>query len=94
MNDEIPTPTTQTTTTQTTKETSAPTPPDDSRVFGVSVRAWLVLMVCGTVCAGYLTTLVMAYLQGELIIEIKEPLYSIAVGAVAYYFGQSKNKTS
>ena len=66
--------------------------PDDSRVFGVSVRAYLVLMVAGTVCIGYLATLVMAYIQGEIIIEIKEPLYSIAVAAVAYYFGQSKGK--
>ena len=53
-----------------------------------------VLMAAGTVCLGYLTTLVMAYLQDSIILEVKEPLYSIAVGAVAYYFGQSKNKNA
>lgn len=49
----------------------------ESFAFGVSVRAWIVLMVVCTVCT-------MAF-QG---IEVKEPLYSIALFSVGFYFSR------
>lgn len=49
----------------------------DSNLCGVSVRAWLAMLFSVTVCA-------MA-LGG---IEVKEPLYTLAATACAFYFGQ------
>jgi hypothetical protein len=56
--------------------------PTSSRIAGVSVRGWiataLVLTVCGMSAAG---------------IEVVEPLYTLSTAAVAYYLGQSKQKS-
>lgn len=49
----------------------------ESFAFGVSVRAWIVLTVVSTVC--YMA------LEG---IEVKEPLYSIALFSVGFYFSR------
>lgn len=49
----------------------------DSTLFGVSIRAWLAVMLIGTVC-GLVSV-------GK---EIKEPLYSMATLALGFYFGQ------
>lgn len=77
-----------------TEETAIITRPDhDSRVGGVSVRAWLVMMLCGTVCFISIAVPVLGYLvTGDLVIEIKEPLYSLSIAAASYYFGQTTKK--
>jgi hypothetical protein len=54
---------------------------DDSRLFGISLRGWLTLMVVGTICG-------LAVVQ----IEVKEPLYSIGALTVGFYFGQKTKK--
>ena len=65
--------------------------PQDSRVGGVSVRAWLVMMLCGTVCLQSIAGQVLGYfITGEMVIEIREPLYSLSIAAASYYFGQMK----
>jgi hypothetical protein len=79
---------------QTSITTRSTDVPQDSRVGGVSVRAWLVMMLCGTVCVQSMAGQVLGYfLTGELIIEIKEPLYSLSIAAASYYFGQTMKKT-
>lgn len=50
---------------------------DDSRIWGVSLRGWITLLLVTTVCIMALST-----------IEVKEPLYTMAVAAVSFYFGQ------
>lgn len=49
-----------------------------SRIFDVSVRGWIVLMVVGTVC-----------LMGLLGIPIDKDLLALASLTVGYYFGQN-----
>ncbi len=67
-----------------------PVPPHDSQVGGVSVRAWLVMMLCGTVCLLAVLNPVLTYFAtGDLVIEIREPLYSLSIAAASYYFGQT-----
>jgi hypothetical protein len=61
-----------------TDETTITTKPNgDSRMLGISVRAWLAIILVVTVCimAGCGT-------------EVKEPLYSVVIMAVSFYFGQ------
>lgn len=54
---------------------------DHSRIFGVSLRGWIALGVVLTVCA-----------MSVLMIEVKEPLYTLAGLIVGFYFGQNKPK--
>lgn len=49
----------------------------ESELFGVSIRAWTLLILVSTVCAMSLIS-----------IEVKEPLYSLGNLAVGFYFGQ------
>lgn len=49
-----------------------------STIWGVSIRGWIVMVVILTVCA--------MSLGG---IEVIEPLYTIAISAVSFYFGQN-----
>lgn len=81
-----------------TPEPSVPpveTTPSDSTIFGVSVRAWLVVMLVTCVCAMQLLGMVLGYLAtGDLVIEIREPLYSLTIAGFSYYFGQSTRKVS
>ena len=49
----------------------------DSQIIGVSVRAWITLILTLTVCAMALA-----------VIEVKEPLYSAFLLALGFYFGQ------
>ena len=50
---------------------------NESSIFGVSVRGWLAVIVVLTVC-------LMSYFG----LEVKEPLNSIALLSIGYYFGQ------
>ena len=53
-------------------------PQDESKVFGISIRGFITLLVVFTVCAMSATQL-----------EIKEPLYTLAGLTIGYYFGHS-----
>lgn len=48
-----------------------------SSFLGVSIRAWVVLMVVVTMC-------IMAYRQ----VKIEEPFYSVIIMVVSFYFGK------
>ena len=73
----------------------------ESTIFGVSVRAWMAIIAISTVCATHLiVTVATVYyaiatkdfnLVGTLSV-VGEPLYSLAIGSVGYYFGSSKSK--
>jgi len=54
---------------------------DDSKLFGVSFRGWLTLVIVGTVCWMALKAM-----------EVKEPLYTLCTVAVGFYFGQKNNE--
>ena len=51
----------------------------ESQLMSVSVRGWLVLMVLFTVC-----------LMSIFKIGVSEPLYSMSLLMVGFYFGQNK----
>ena len=59
----------------------APAQADTSTLFKVSIRGWLAMMLVATVCAK-------SMLDGE----VKEPLYSLSIGALGFYFGQSMKR--
>ena len=52
---------------------------DQSMLFGVSVRAWLTVMLVVTVCYMSVAT-----------IQVAEPLYTLVVAAISFYFGRQK----
>jgi hypothetical protein len=54
----------------------------ESKLLGVSVRGWIAAMILGTVC-----------FQSFMGQPIVEPLYSLSIGAMGWYFGQ-KEKAS
>ena len=76
------------------------TPAAESHILSVSIRAWLaLLLVAGVVATHIIVCIAVALyalrtkdfaLVGTLT-TIGEPFYSLAIAAVAYYFG-SKNK--
>ena len=51
--------------------------PDTSTIFGVSVRAWMALMIIATVC-----------IMSSLGRNIPDPLYSLALVASGAYLGK------
>lgn len=53
---------------------------DTSRVFGISLRGWIALIVILTVCV-----------MSVAVIDVKEPLYTLAGLIVGFYFGQNKS---
>jgi len=64
---------------KTNKEDSA----ESSKVFDVSLRGWIALIVVLTVC-----------IMSSLSIAVVEPLYTLAGLIVGFYFGQNQKKTS
>ena len=71
----------------------------DSSFYGISVRAWLAILLVCTVCYGYVAVatavLVEAVISRDFAkvgtyVTISEPLYTLVIGAVAYYFGQKR----
>ena len=62
-----------------------PTIPDagtgngESKLFGVSVRGWLAVLIIATVC-------ILSFFR----VKVEEPLYSLVLVTSAFYFGQSK----
>lgn len=53
----------------------------DSKIFNVSIRALVVLIVIVTICS-------MSYMG----LEVKEPLYTLGGLVVGYYFGQNQKQ--
>ena len=53
---------------------------DSSRIFNVSLRGWITLLVTSTVC-------VMSVYD----VPVKEPMYTLVGMVVGYYFAQNKN---
>ena len=60
--------------------TSEPTN-GNSSLFGISIRGWLAVLAITTVCA-------MALMK----ITVEEPLYTLSVAIVAFYYGQNPKK--
>jgi hypothetical protein len=52
---------------------------DESKVFGVSVRAFVCILLTMCVCCMALTRM-----------EVKEPIYSAFLIALGFYYGQKK----
>jgi uncharacterized membrane protein YhaH (DUF805 family) len=52
---------------------------NESQILGVSLRGWLALMIVFTVCA-----------MSSWGADIKEPLYSMVLISIGYYYGQKK----
>ena len=73
----------------------------DSSVLGVSVRAWLAVALVITVCLSHLAVscavLVDAVIRGDwgkvgTYSTVGEPLYSMSIAALGFYFGQKVSK--
>ena len=56
------------------------------------MRAWLATMVVGTVCIHTVTETVCNALRGEASM-IEEPMYSMAVMALGFYFGSKSTQS-
>lgn len=54
--------------------------PEHSRIFNVSLRGWITLMITGTVCV-----------MSAYGVDVKEPMYTLVGMVVGYYFAQNKN---
>lgn len=52
---------------------------DNSKMLGVSVRAWIAVLLVVTICA-----------MSLLSIAVVEPLYSLGMVAVGFYLGQKQ----
>ena len=63
---------------------------EGSSFAGVSVRAWLALIVVSTVCIQQLSVAINNIIRGESVM-IEEPLYSLSVAALAFYFGRKSD---
>ena len=53
----------------------------DSNIFGVSVRAWVCILLVITVC-----------FMSAIKIDVTEPLYTLVVSVVSFYFGRNVGK--
>ena len=64
-----------------------------STFVGVSIRAWLALLITFTICGNYTANMIMASLGYTSVnIVIPEPLYSAFMMVLGIYFGQSVKK--
>lgn len=88
--------------TPTTLNTELTTPSNankDSSFYGISVRAWLAILLVCTVCFNHVAVVTAVLVEAVIskdfakvgtYVTIAEPLYTLVIGAVAYYFGQKK----
>lgn len=74
-------------------EKPKPKPPQESVLWGVSVRGWIVVMVMATICLRELAVVMVAIVNKSQIEQIKEPFYGVVMGLIGFYFGQ-KNTSS
>ena len=63
-----------------TQQISKPTK-EDSKLFGISLRGLIALIVVLTICA-----------MSFCVVEVKEPLYTLGGLIVGFYFGQNQRK--
>ena len=92
----------ETTITQKVTETTTDKPPaNDSSVGGVSIRAWIAVILVLTICSTHLVvavaTMIDAVSKGDFgkvgtYTTVSEPLYSLVTLAVGFYFGQKVTK--
>lgn len=82
-------------------ETITKVPALDATLFGISMRAWLALVLVSTVCFSHLSVCVGVLYDAVTTKDwskvgtyttVGEPLYSMAVAALGFYFGQHSNK--
>lgn len=65
-----------------------------SMLLGVSIRAWLAIILTGTVCGIVTTNIILACLgYTSTTVTIPEPLYSGFMIALGAYFSQSRPPT-
>jgi len=96
----IPTNNTQITT-QTSVETTGNLPPDSS-FLGISIRAWVVMMLVGTICLSHLSVTSAVLIDAIFFSKdwsrvgtyanISEPLYGAVMIGIGFFFGQKPNK--
>lgn len=60
-----------------------------STILGISIRAWVTLLLVATVCFLF----IFSGVTGKAC-EVGEPLYSLTIAALGFYFGQKFNKPS
>lgn len=69
-------------------------PPAESQIMGVSIRAWIACVLMGTVCFIYvvdaLTTAYLNFKGADIKQTIQEPLYSLSLTVVVFYFSKEK----
>lgn len=62
---------------------------DESKLFGVSVRGWLAIVITLTTC------FISLYATIKLgISEVKEPLYTLVIASVSFYLGSKSNSVN
>lgn len=75
----------------------------DSTFFGISVRAWLAVMTVGSIVAGYVMVTAGVVIDAILtkdwsrvgtFANVGEPLYTLSIAALSYYFGQKNAKST
>jgi hypothetical protein len=65
-----------------------------SQCWGISIRAWLALIITMTVCINWTANTVMVSLgYTSASLTVPEPLYSVFVGVIGIYFGQGMSRT-
>jgi hypothetical protein len=73
-----------------------------SSIFGVSIRGWIAILLTATVCGNqiFLTAACVwdaiankDFSKVGTFTTIGEPLYSMGVAALGFYFGQKNSKT-
>lgn len=69
----------------------------NSTLFGVSIRAWITLVLVTTVCVSFLSVVIGSVVNAVMskdwslvgtLTSVGEPLYSLSTLAVGFYFGQ------
>jgi len=73
-----------------TKDGSVPFT-NGSSIGGVSVRAWIVLIIVMSVCGNWMFNTVLfslGYTSNNMVVP--EPIYSVFIAVISYYFGQIK----
>lgn len=69
----------------------------DSSIKGVSVRAWIAILLVSTVCANQLMVVLGIIIHAIMVKDLSqvrsfsvigEPLYSMGIAALGFYFGQ------
>lgn len=73
----------------------------DSSMFGISIRAWLAIMLAACIVGTHLTITIGVVVDAILtkdwsrvgtFANVGEPLYSMATMALAFYFGHKTSK--